>query len=288
MAIGAAIGLIVPGWSVVPSGVVVALLGSIIYLACFRIGGLSPKLFSPQRIALFFVLRFIALPIVIFFCAQTIAPKYALPLVVLTAMPAGVSAAAFTGFFGGTVPLAFVLVVLTNISTPFLVPLLMQLTAGTVIRIDTVSIFRTLALAIFVPMALYFFTRRVSSIRSSVEQFGRSTTVVIVALIIMLVVGARREFFLDHPGDLPELLFMSSLGFLILFLSGWYMYPAGSREDRIACSVSSGCNNAALGVSIALMYFPPEVGLFLVISEIPWMIGPIVLRRVLSRSVSTG
>ncbi len=284
MAIGAAFGLLVPGWSAVPSGVVVALLGLIIYLACFRIGVLSIRTFSLPRIAVFFLLRFVALPIVVFFVAQALSPKYVLPLVVLTAMPAGVAAAAFTSFLGGTVSLAFILVVLTNLSTPILVPLVMRLTAGTVIYLDTLSIFCTLALAIFVPMASYGLTRNIRSVKVQVERFGRSATVVVVALIIMLVVGARREFFLEHPGDLPELLLVSSLGFVILFLSGWYLNPAGSREDRIACTISSGCNNVALGVSIAVMYFPPEVGLFLIISEIPWMLGPVVLKRVLGRT----
>lgn len=203
MAIGAAFGLLVPGWSAVASWVVVALLGFIIYLACFRIGVLSIRTFPLPRIVTFFLLRFVALPIVVFFCAQALLPKYVLPLVVLTALPAGV-AAAFTGFLGGAVSLAFVLVVLTNLSTPILVPLVMRLTAGIVIHLD--------------------------------------------------------------------------------FLSGWYLYPARSREDRIACTISSGCNNVALGVSIAAMYFPPEVGLFLIISEIPWMLGPVVMRRVLGRT----
>jgi hypothetical protein len=42
-------------------------------------------------------------------------------------------------------------------------------------------------------------------------------------------------------------------------------------------------NNTALGIVLGFLYFPPEVSIFLVTSELAWVFGMIIFKGYLSR-----
>lgn len=282
MLLGALLGLIVPGLHAVPPALIIILLATLIYLACFKLELSSFKSISISRIAFFIAARFVLLPLGVFFTVDRIWPDYSLAAFVLSAMPAGVSAPAFSGMFGGSVAVALAIVVATNAMSPVVVPSLLIATGyDRSVHIDTISIFETLAASIFCPIILFLLTRRTRTLTEFISHNGRALSVTLVSVIIFLAIGTRRAEFIAAPHLLPEQLFLSACIFLLLFGAGWIFCRNGSLDERIATSLCSGCNNAALGISIAVLYFPPRVGMFLVVSEIPWLFGPIAFRKFL-------
>ena len=59
--------------------------------------------------------------------------------------------------------------------------------------------------------------------------------------------------------------------------------PKSRHRDKITYSLCSGANNITLAISLALLYFPPETSVFMVLSEIPWVLTLIPFRYALDR-----
>lgn len=285
MAIGAVAGILLPGLDQIPSQVIIALLAILIYLSCFRVDPSSIRKVSPARLLLFTAIRFLIVPLIIYFGVYWVMPQHALGALMLGAVPAGVSAPAFTGMFGGSVVLALSLVVVTNLLAPFSIPVLLSLAGyDSSVQIDTARVFLTLSIAVFAPIIIFALTRKSSKLVERILHFGRAWSVLLVSIIITLAIGSRRDLLLGSSLATAEQLFLSSFIFLLLFVAGWLFCPGNSREERIATSLSSGCNNAALGISISLLYLPHDVGVFLVLAEIPWIFGPVLFRRFLLKT----
>ena len=268
-----AVGLVAPLSHMSDDAASVAL-AMLTYASCFKLrdGGFAD--ISWREVAWFYVARYILLPVILFAIAHVIIPKYALGVFLLALVPAAVSSPAFAHMFGGSVPPAFAIVIVSTLLAPFLIPLQFYWASEVAMNISPMAMFRTLAFCIFLPMALYFATRSFARWGNVMYDNVKFISIVLVAFVIALVIAKQRAVILADVAGL-WLPFAASLAcYAIFIVSGAWLgrkQPRGVQTSYVVCS---GFNNVALGVSLALLHFPPDIILLVAVSEIAWAMLP--------------
>jgi len=273
-----AVGLVAPLGNVPDDSASVAL-AMLTYASCFKLrdGGFSDIRWG--EVMQFYAVRYIALPVVLFGFAHVLVPAYALGVFLLALVPAAVSSPAFAHMFGGRVPPAFAIVIVSTFLAPFLIPLQFYWASEVALDISPLGLFRTLAFCIFLPMILYFMTRRFTRWGQKMYDNVKVISIVLVAFVIALVIAKQREVIL---ADIPALLvpFIACVGCYGMFvLCAVWLGKKQPRDTQTTYVVCSAFNNVALGVSLALVHFPPKIILFVAVSEMAWAILPIVMKR---------
>jgi predicted Na+-dependent transporter len=278
-----AVGLVAP-LSNVPDDSASVALAMLTYASCFKLrdGGFSD--INWKDVAWFYIARYIILPVILFGIAHVITPDYALGIFLLALVPAAVSSPAFAHMFGGRVPPAFAIVIVSTLLAPFLIPLQFMWASEVAMDISPLGLFKTLAFCIFLPMALYFATRRFQTWGQKMYDNVKVISIVLVAFVIALVIAKQRDVIL---GDIPALLTPTIAAFgcyAIFMLCAKWLGRNQPSDVQITYMICSGFNNVALGVSLALLHFPAKIILLVAVSEMAWSTLPIMMKLLLRRA----
>lgn len=142
------------------SFIIIVSLAVIIFASFFRVD-LNRELAGDMKSSLvYFSVRFIVLPAVIYFLFVPVSPFYAVNFLLLLLLPAAVSSPAFTAMFGGNVAESLKLLVLTSFLSIATIPGITQLFLAKEVDIDGLQMFTTMVYTIVVPFALHLPFRR--------------------------------------------------------------------------------------------------------------------------------
>lgn len=273
------VGLVFPALANVPDVSASVSLAMLTYASCFKLsdGGFSE--IDWNNILLFYLIRYALLPIILLVIAKQFFPAYAAGIFLLALLPTAVSSPAFANMFGGRVPPAFAIVILSTVLAPFLIPAQCAWVLGDASITPTpLPLFRTLAFCVFTPMALYFLTRGHKILRVYMYDNIKLISIVLVFFVIALVIAKQREFILGNTAALIFPTFLTLMCYVIFLFCGWYFARKQNRDVRVSFATCSAFNNVALGVSVALLHFPQNVILFVAVSEMAWAMLPIMFR----------
>jgi predicted Na+-dependent transporter len=276
-----AVGLAAPIMSSLPDESASVALAMLTYASCFKLQDGGVRNIHWRQIGVFYLLRYMALPLALFSIAQICVPHYALGIYLLALVPAAVSTPAFSQLFGGRVPTAFAIVILGTLLAPLMIPLQFSLFADQAVAPSPAPLFKTLAFCIFTPMVVYAFTRRIDSIQKIMYPNVKIISIILVAFVIALVVGKQRDVIL---GDLSALIVPLACTVLlnVIFMAfGFWFGRKQPRDEQITYATCSGFSNVALGVSLALLHFPAPVILLVAVSEIAWAMLPMMMKTAL-------
>ena len=276
-------GLILPGLEQIPSAIVGVIVAAIIFFSCFQMKFEDLRSMNFSLIAWYYLARFILLPLGLFYATQIILPSLSLAVFLLAALPAGVSSPAFTGILRGNISLALVVVVVSTFLSPFTMPLLLTGVTGQGLSINSVDLFFGLSLTVFTPLLFYAACTKVRTIRQKIEPTAKPLAILLTLVTIVLIIGKERTTILSNPQQLALHILVASLTFFVLYLVGWQLGLNQERKEKISFALCSGVNNTGLGMSIALLYFPAEVALFMVVAEIPWTLMIIPFKTLIDR-----
>lgn len=276
-----AVGLVFPGLQHVPDASASIALAMLTYASCFKLrdGGFAD--IQWRHIIVFYIARYTLLPLALLTLAHMVIPHYAMGVFLLALLPTAVSSPAFAQLFGGRVPPAFAIVIISTLLAPLLIPLMFYLLGEPGISPSPAPLFRTLALCIFTPMAFYYATRRFQKWGNTMYANVKLISIVLVAFVIALVIAKQREVIL---GDLPALItpLGCTIAINIMFIAaGLWLGKTQPRDTQITYATCSGFSNVALGVSLALLHFPPHIILLVAVSEIAWAMLPMLMKTML-------
>ncbi len=200
-------------------------------------------------------------------------PLFATGLVLLCCIPTAISSLMWVSMGGGNVQLCLSLVLLDTLIAPFLIPAVLRLFVGSNVQLDSLGMMKDLVLMIALPslaaIVLHDLTR--GRVTETVQPVLRPISkIAMTANIIGNATGCAS--FLRHPdrnlvlvGTLVIATF--SLGFAVgYFLGRLFRWDF---PTVFTVSINNGMRNNALGATLAVHYFPPDV-LF------PVALGPIV------------
>lgn len=273
-------GLILPPPGKLSGPLILAVLFIIIFASSFKVD-FSPAFFrsQSQKIILFYILRFLMLPIVLFVAIYPFSPFYAANVFLLAALPGGVTAPAFTNVFKGNITLALALLILSSVLAPFILPFISDWVMGEALQVNKFQLFLTLLITVILPYVCHLPLRKKQGINRWVQNHDSFISIIGISLIFALAIAEYRPVLLEQPNLILPSFIVSAIAFALLYLFGWFLFFRSSKGDRMALLFNSGANNVALGVVISFLYFPVETGVFFVVCEIVWVLMLIPVRR---------
>lgn len=277
--ISCVVGLAVPMLAAVPDVSASVALAMLTYASCFKLRDGGFREIRWNNILLFYLVRYVLLPIILLVIAKEFFPAYAAGIFLLALLPTAVSSPAFANMFGGRVPPAFAIVILSTILAPFLIPLQCEwILSDADIAPSPLPLFRTLAFCVFLPMVFYFATYKHKILSACMYNNVKLISIILVFFVIALVIAKQRDFILGHTAELILPTSLTIICYAVFLAVGWWFASGQARNTRISFATCSGFNNVALGVSVALLHFPQNVILFVAVSEMAWAMLPIMFR----------
>jgi predicted Na+-dependent transporter len=213
----------------------------------------------------------IIIPVIFFLLVSIFDRPMAIGILLLTAMPAGVSTPALTDILKGNIPLAMSIAIVTQAIAPFTVPFLFWIIGTKGIEIDKFLLFRDISILVFLPLILAQLSKKYfpELIQRSQHLFT-SANVILLFTFVYVAISSQRNIILDNPVSLIWKTAILYLVFIILHFVGYIICFRKNKEDKIALSVTSAYMNNGMAIVLASTYFGPDILILMVLSEIPW------------------
>ncbi len=192
-------------------------------------------------------------------------------ILLLTAMPAGVSSPTLTDIVKGNIALSMSIVIITSLIAPFTVPLLFALIKFNGLAIDPLAMFKDLAVIVFVPMILSQIIKRYfpQTIIKKQHLFT-SINIFLLFLIVYFVMGSQRDVIMGDTINLIRRIVLLYLVFILLHVIGYLICYKQNKGNKVAITIGAAYMNNGMAVVLAASHFEPSVLILMVLSEIPW------------------
>lgn len=161
--LGMAGGVLFPAQAELLTPVVLYFMMGILFMAFLKIDFNALYRIGPddlKAVALWTMVKLLALPMGLFFVAKWLAPDYAVAVLLLSGVSTGVTAPFFSSILGADTPRVLQLTVITSVLVPLSLPLLVKLLLHEQLTIPFWAMMRMLAMVIFVPLILAVAGRR--------------------------------------------------------------------------------------------------------------------------------
>lgn len=226
----------------------------------------------------------IIIPLLFFFSIRIFDKELALGVLLLTAMPAGVSAPALTDIAKGNASLSMSLTIVTQIIAPVTVPMLFWLIDIKGLEINKLLIFKDIALLVFVPMMISQILKKYfpEAIRRTQHMFT-SANVMLLFAFVYAAISSQRVVILNNLYGLIWKIALLYLVFILLHVAGYLISYKETKRNRIAVAIGAAYMNNGMAIVLAASYFKPEILVLMVLSELPWNTLLAPFKRVISK-----
>lgn len=261
------------------STVIIFSLGTVIFSSFFRIN-LSAELYKSdwKTIFIFYGIRFLMLPVLVYYLTATVSSFYAISFFVLLLLPSAVSSPAFSAMYEGDISLALKVLLFTSFASILIIPVLSSLILAKSVAIDTRYMFLILVYTIIIPFVAHIPFRRSNAVR----QFFISNNALVTALGLMTIfvfsTSKNRDIILNNPGKVLLYAAIAFVFFALAYFIGYYTIPGLGKLKRKSLSVCSGANNIGMGVTLTMLFFPGETNVFFIIAQLSWIFVLIPMR----------
>lgn len=211
--------------------------------------------------AQFFIMPALAYTLVKVFNVE---PAIAIGILLVGCCPGGVSSNIMTYLCKGDVAFSVGMTCASTLLAPVLTPLLMQLTAGEIIKIDTVGMFINILIVTIIPITIgctlnYFFSKR--SIFPKIQGMMPGLSVICLAIIVGGVISTV------HDELIARGLTLFLWTFSIVFCHNTFGYILGytvgklckfSKAKNRTISIEVGMQNAGLATNLSSVFFAAQ------------------------------
>jgi predicted Na+-dependent transporter len=278
--VSAIAGIFVPAGKSETTPVIIISLAAILFTSYFQIEFTRRlKISKLLPVSIHILLRFLLLPLIIYYLLYTISPFYAMAFFLLFLLPSAVSSPAFTTLFGGNAGLSLKILVISSFLSIAVIPVMCQWILAHSVNLDTRYMFLIMVCTILIPFLLHLPLRSSNPVKGFLIENTPLITVTGLSIIFIISVSKNKEIILSDPAKMIFYAALSILVYLALYVSGFYVNRGASLPDRIAYSVSSGANNIGLGVTITIVFFPGETNVFFIVAQLSWIFALIPLRN---------
>lgn len=281
------LGFVIPGQWENLRVLVPICLGGILYFTCLKlplhdvVGAITERK-RWRQVGWMTTVKLLALPLIAWAIALLIAPQWAPGVLLVCAMPAGLSSIAFTDIVKGNHVLALLLVLAGSLLCPVSVPgLLLALRPSTSIDPTAVAeqVLYILTL-LTVPFTLAQLTRRFAH-AFIVRHHHRWGAGAVISSCLLSLVSVLVNRDLWAAWELPQLLMPLGLVCVLsagILAFGWWVQRVIGEHDAKAFTCGCAYMNNGLAIAFAVRFFhdDPTMVLPAVLMQIP-MIGAVAL-----------
>lgn len=271
-----ALGLSFPQWFGTLSGFGMFFLQIIFFLSSLRLDlkGLISSFSDIPMLFLSALFMLILFPVAVYGIVFFLAPQLLVPLILLAAMPSGMTSPLLAEIMGGNKELALTLTLTTSFLAPFTVPFVMSILVGTAVAIDVWAMFANLTLVIFVPFIIGQVVRKpLHGAIAKTQQWFKPLSIILLGLLIAGALSHQTSFIISTLESTSAfmLLVILSVFIALLFVVGYLSFFWRSCNDRLTIAVSLTFMNFTLAIHLAATFFPdPAILLPTVLIIIPW------------------
>lgn len=266
-------GMVVPGLEMLPKASAIAFISVAIFFSCPYVSMAEIRSINIKQASVFFVARFLVLPIFLYLIALWLVPDYAVGALLIALMPVGASTTTVAALIRANSAFCLSATVLTNIFAPFLIFAYLYFLVGDHAQINVLSVLISAMLGIFVPVGFYFLgVRHFSHAKAWVKDNSKLYATLFIGFMIAYVVALEKSYILSN---LDSVLWMSIVGLILFAALYGFAYAFGLRMDwrmQKTYMLCSGVNNTGLASGLAVLYFSSETVLFTIIAEVPWIL----------------
>lgn len=204
------------------------------------------------------VFMLIFLPVAMWLPPRLFAPDWALPFLIVGAMPTGMTIALIADYFGGKTTLALVITAATSLLAPFSVPLIFEWLIGQSVPIPTFQLFTDLLLTIVLPFAIASIVQRhAKTFIKKHDTLWKQISILAFGILVAGITGDTAQGSViilgwDEVGILIVMLvYLGGLTWLA-YVMAWWRTPA-ERATIALCMIYM---NNTLALFIGNRYFP--------------------------------
>jgi bile acid:Na+ symporter, BASS family len=211
------------------------------------------------------------IPILFYFSINSFNHELAIGILLLTAMPAGVSTPALTDIVKGNVSLSMSLAIVSQVIAPFTVPLLFWMIDFNGQSVDKLLMLKDIAIIVFLPMIIAQVIKNYFPIAiNKTQHLFTSLNVFLLFAFVYLAISSQRNKIIENPVGLVWKIAGLYLVFIILHVIGYLICFKQNKENRIAVAIGAAYMNNGMAIVLATSYFKPEILVLMVLSELPW------------------
>ena len=211
------------------------------------------------------------IPVLFYFAVNLFSPDLAVGVLLLTAMPAGVASPTLTDIAKGNIALSMSIVIITSIIAPFTVPLLFGLIKFNNLSINSMALFKDLAIFVFLPMILAQIIKKYFPITILKKRhLFTSINIILLFSMVYAVMGSQRDVIINNSTSIFWQIVFLYLIFILLHVLGYLIGYKQNKESKIAITIGTAYMNNGMAIVLAATHFGPSVLVLMVLSEIPW------------------
>lgn len=270
---GIVIGLWKPVRSGIPPYLPEILLGMMLFLVFLKIDAIEvlEKIRDFRLMIFISIIYMIIIPLVFYFSTRIFDSRLAIGILLLTAMPAGVSSPALVDILKGNISLAMSIAIVTQMIAPFTVPFLFWLIGSKSLDLNILLIFKDIALLVFLPMILAQLVKKYfpEVIRKNQHLFTPINVFVLFSFVY-IAISSQRDAIVLNPASLVLKTLTLYFVFIILHFIGYFLRKKENKQNKIAFAITSAYMNNGMAIVLASTYFGPDILILMVLSELPW------------------
>ena len=226
---------------------------------------------KPFRVLYLVILNMVIIPILTFVIFEPLDPELIMGLVLLAALPTGVSSATFTDIMKGKTCLTLLIIIVGTLLAPFSIPALFYVLYRNTLPLDYLGLFQNLLIIILIPMALSQLIKILfEDMVTKVQSYINSVVIFLLSFMIAIVMAIKSEEILCNLSSTFELLGILFIMFIVFQLVGYFGCFWLKKGEKVAVANSTTIMNNTLGIVLALAFFGPKVEMLVILSIIPW------------------
>jgi BASS family bile acid:Na+ symporter len=230
------------------------------------------------------IVYMVVIPVFFFFLIKIFDTGLATGILLLTAMPAGVSTPALTDIVKGNIPMSMSLAITSQLAAPFTVPLLFWLVAGSSVPVNKILLLKDMAILVFLPMIISQIIKRyIPATIQKTRHLFTSANIFLLFAFVYITLSIQRNVIINNPVDVIWQTGLLYLVFISLHVIGYFIAFKEKKENRTAIAIGAAYTNNGLAIVLAVSYFRPEILVLMVLSEIPWSTLPALFRKFITK-----
>lgn len=210
--------------------------------------------------------QFIIMPLLAYTLVKVfhLEPALAIGILLVGCCPGGVSSNIMSYLCHGDVAFSVGMTCASTLLAPVMTPLLMKITAGEIIEIDTVGMFLNILIVTIIPVALgstlnYMFSKR--SVFPKLQGMMPGLSVICLACIVGGVISTVHDDLVSRGLALflwtfAVVLCHNSLGYLLGYMVGKMCKFSTAKKRTV--SIEVGMQNAGLATNLATVFFAAQ------------------------------
>ena len=207
--------------------------------------------------------QFIIMPCVAYLLVMVfhLEPALAIGILLVGCCPGGVSSNIMSFLCHGDVAFSVGMTCVSTLLAPVMTPLLMQITAGEIVEIDTIGMFLNILIVTILPVSLGCFLNYLYSRKSyfpTLRSLMPGISVICLACIVGGVISTVHDPLIERGLFLFMLTFCvvlchNTLGYVLGWLAGKFAKFNAAKKRTI--SIEVGMQNAGLATNLATVFF---------------------------------